>query len=122
MSEGKQKARGLTRLLVICLVMSAIEVLWDLFAVAGLVREKLPGRPDWLSPVRGATAILIVTCFIALLRRKRWGFYGLAATHTVLFVAAIVAGHKILLAFFGLLTIPILFGLLRAENVWAQLE
>ena len=79
----------------------------------------------WSPALSTAAAIALVVCAIALLRWKRWGFYGYVITAIVFFGLRLGYSSRPSLAPFALLGPVILFYLLHVggeRKAWRQLE
>ena len=78
-------------------------------------------REAWTAPVLGALGVANVVFAIALLRWKRWGFYGFAATTVAAFCVNITIGLNPLLAATVLIAPALLYALLMVggdQSAW----
>ncbi|BAZ15426.1 hypothetical protein NIES4071_72980 [Calothrix sp. NIES-4071] len=70
-------------------------------------------------------SIFNIVCAVALLRWKKWGFYGLLATSVVAFILNLSFGINLVQSLLGFVGIAILYGVLNmgGENkAWHQLD
>jgi hypothetical protein len=89
------------------------------------IQRAVPTMPGWTFPVLIAGAILNLVFAIALLKWKEWGFWGFAFSSVAVFFINLDAGIGLGSALFGLLGVPILYGVLHiggAAKGWSQLE
>jgi hypothetical protein len=89
------------------------------------IRRAIPTTPGWIFPVVIAEAILNLVFAVALLRWKEWGFWGFAFSSVAIFFVNLAAGFGVGTALFGLLGVPILYGVLHiggATKGWPQLD
>ena len=89
------------------------------------IRRKIPEIPQWSFPVLIVGAILNLVFAIALLRWKKWGFWGFVATAMVLFFVNLSLGFALGPALVGLLGVAILYGVLhigKERQGWSQLD
>jgi hypothetical protein len=124
MSEGKQRHGCLLAWLILMIIGNSLVALLYLLA-GGLIKQVMPNIPDWSLPVLGLLCIVNVVCAVALLKWKKWGFYGVAGTSAAAFVINLALGQGIIQSLLGLLGIAILYGVLQIgkDNVgWTQLE
>lgn len=88
--------------------------------VVFLVRARVPVAAHW----RVVLVVLNVLFLVALLRWKRWGFYGIAVT--VSLAAAInFLSEGLREALLGLVGLAVLYGVLQIggkRSTWSQLE
>jgi cytochrome bd-type quinol oxidase subunit 2 len=89
------------------------------------IRRKIPEIPQWSFPVLIVGAILNLVFAIALLRWKKWGFWGFVATSVVIFLVNLSLGFTLGPALVGLLGVAILYGVLhigKERQGWSQLD
>src|SRR5690348_10145000 len=99
----KQRHGCLTAWLLFVIVLNAVAAVLNVFD-SGLA-STIPGSAGWAVPVRAALAIVNVTCAVALLLWRRWGFYGLVVTTIVGLVVNVALGVNAALVLFGLITL-----------------
>ncbi len=78
----------------------------------------------WAFPVLIVAGVFNVVCAIALLRWKKWGFWGFAVSTVIIFSVNLSIGLDIWPALLGLLGLPILYGVLhigKEKKGWSQL-
>ena len=124
MTVGKERNGCLTAWLALMIAGNSIVAGVYLFGSAHLALG-LPGEPRWVGPLLAFVGILNVIFAIALLRWKRWGFFGCVATSVLAFVVNVGTGLGIGHSLLGLAGLAILFGALQigGENKgWTQLE
>jgi len=76
-------------------------------------------------PVLIVAGIFNVVCAVALLRWKKWGFWGFAVSSVIIFFVNLFIGLDIWPALVGLLGLPILYGVLqigKEDKGWPQLD
>ena len=81
--------------------------------------------PTWLFAVLILGACFNLACLVGLLRWKKWGFWGLAASAVVAFVVNVIIGVGVVYALLGFLGVAILYAVLQIGNGrkgWSQLE
>ncbi len=124
MSEVKHRHGCLTAWLVLMIIVnSAIALVYILGGAA--IRQSYSSAPGWAFTVLAVAGIVNVVCSIALLKWKKWGFFGFTATSAVTFAVNLMIGVPILQALFGLLGIAILYGILqigKEKKGWTQLD
>jgi len=89
------------------------------------IRRNVPTMPPWAFPVLILMGIFNLVCAIALFRWKKWGFWGFVASALVTFFLNLTIGLGLGSAFFGLLGVAILYGVLhigKEEKGWSQLD
>ena len=80
---------------------------------------------SWVYPVLAACTAFNLVCAIALIRLRKWGFWGFCATAAVAFVVNLQTGIGVVMAEQGLIGVVILFGVLqigREHKAWPQLD
>ncbi len=80
---------------------------------------------SWVYPLLTACTAFNLICAIALLRLRKWGFWGFGATAAVAFVVNLQTGIGVVMAVQGLVGVVILFGVLhigREHKAWPQLD
>jgi len=124
MSEDKHRHGCLLAFLILMIIVNTLVALMYLLG-GGMIRQSLPNMPDWALPVLGLLCIVNLACAIALLKWKKWGFYGLVGTSAAAVAINLVIGMGIIQSVLGLAGIAILYGVLQIgkENKgWTQLE
>ena len=89
---GMRERHGcVTAYLVFVLVANAITSLVYVFMSDAILRN-LPQAEDWMIPILIVGSLLNVVFAVALLRWKKWGFFGFAALGAMIFVLNMMAG------------------------------
>lgn len=126
MSQRPAKTRNgwLTAFLVVAMFMNAL--------TAGIyllrpdqVRATYPAVTNTVSTGLACVAVFNFVCTVALLRWKRWGFWGVVAASTVALVINLSIGIGIGQSLFGVLGPALLFAALQIgkdNKGWPQLE
>jgi hypothetical protein len=120
----KQRHGCLTAYLVFMIIANSATALIYLVGAED-IRRKIPNIPEWSFPVLIAGTILNLVFAIALLRWKKWGFWGFVATAVVLFFVNLSLGFALGPALVGLLGVAILYGVLhigKERQGWSQLD
>jgi len=89
------------------------------------IRRNVPNMPEWALLVLIAGSIFNLVCAIALLRWKKWGFWGFVVSTVVIFVVNISIGVGVGSTLVGLLGVAILYGVLhigKETKGWSQLD
>lgn len=124
MDKPKNRHGCLTAYLIFMIVVNAITaIVTPLFT--GAIQETIPGFPVWVSWVMAAGALLNIVFAVALLKWRKWGFFGFCAISAVAFMLNLYAGLGIGQSIFGLLGLAILYAVLQIggeEKGWDQLE
>jgi hypothetical protein len=76
--QEKKRHGCLTAYLVVAIILNSATALLYLFGAAAIKRSS-PNIPDWAFLVLIALVLFNLACTIALLRWKKWGFWGLVA-------------------------------------------
>jgi hypothetical protein len=122
---SEKKRHGcLTAYLVLMIIANCATAL---FYVIGseAVKRRLPNMPDWAFPVLIAIGIVNLVCAVALLRWKKWGFWGFCISTAIVFVLNLAIGLSVASAIGGLLGVAILYGVLhigKDNKGWPQLD
>src|SRR6266487_618063 len=74
--QEKERHGCLTAYLVLAIIANSATALLYLFGAAAIKRST-PNIPDWAFPVLIVLVLFNLACAIALLRWKKWGFWGL---------------------------------------------
>jgi len=128
MAEAKQRHWCLTAWLILMIVAYSLAVL------SGLITF-IPGYSPLPPPVarRVLTLALVTTCFgianvvfsVALLRWRKWGFFGLVGTSILVMIIGLTIGNHIGRALLPVLWVVILYAVLqigKEKRGWTQLE
>jgi hypothetical protein len=124
MKENKERHGCLTAWLVFLIIANAASALLYLVA-SDAIRQTLPIAPGWVFPLLAVVGIFNLVCAIALLRWKKWGFYGFVVSSIVALVINLSIGLGIVQSLAGLLGLAILYGLLhlgKENKAWPQLD
>lgn len=125
MSDQNKKRHGcLTAWLILMIIANSLTSLAFLIGSQS-VRLKFPQAPPWAFPVLGALGVINLVCAIALLKWKKWGFFGFVASSLIAFAVNLMVGVPIYQALLGIVGFVVLFGLLQIgkENKgWTQLD
>ncbi len=81
--------------------------------------------PGWYIPVQIVGILSSLAAVIALFKWKKWGFWLFCGAQLVAFVVNLSIGVGIGRSLYGLLSIPILYGVLnigKENKGWTQLE
>ncbi|MCP3673840.1 MAG: hypothetical protein GY829_05145 [Gammaproteobacteria bacterium] len=120
--QGKKSRHGcLTAYLILMIIANSGTFLLYLY----LLIANVANFPAWTIPVLCFFGVVNLTCSIALLKLKKWGFYGFVASSIVVTGVNVLSGIAISSSFGGLIGIAILFGVLQIgkENKgWTQLD
>ncbi len=128
----RQRHDCLTAWLIPAIFFGSLQALTNLyFGINPNLFSNLSAQQG-ISNVSGATYIVLaivgilnVICAIALLRWKKWGFYGILATSVVTFIINLSIGINLVSSLMGLIGVAILYGVLNmgGENkAWGRLE
>jgi len=123
MSDRKQRHGCLTVWLIFIIIMNSAAALMSL--ERDTIRQYSPSTPDWALLILAVTSIMNVACAVALLKWKKWGFFGFIATSVITFVVNLMTGLNIVHALGGLVGIAVLYGVLqigKEKKGWTQLE
>jgi len=89
------------------------------------IRRAVPTIPGWTFPVLIAGAILNLVFAVALLKWKKWEFWGFVVSGVAVFFINVAAGLRVGSALAGLLGVAVLYGVLHiggATKGWPQLD
>jgi hypothetical protein len=104
---------------------NAIAAVASPMMLATIRQRSIPDFPAWVAWPFSLLSVLGVLFAVALLRWKKWGFYGYAATAVGIFALNVYAGVGVGAAALGLVGTAILFGVLQVggpKNGCSQLE
>jgi hypothetical protein len=92
---------------------------------AAAIKRSAPNMPDWAFPVLIVLVLFNLGCAIALLRWKKWGFWGLVGSAVVTLGVNLTIGLGLSSAIVGLLGVLLLYGVLhlgKDNKGWPQLD
>lgn len=117
----QRKRHGcLTAYLILMLIANSATALFTTFAVINNI-----DMVHWALPIVAVCGFFNLACAIALLRWKKWGFWGFCISAMIIFIANLIIGVDAASALLGLVGIAVLFGVLQIgkENKgWTQLN
>jgi hypothetical protein len=122
--QEKKRHGCLTAYLVLAIILNSATALLYLFG-AGAIKRCSPNIPDWAFPVLFVIGLFNLACAIALLRWKKWGFWGLVASAAVTLGVNLTIGLGISSAVVGILGVLFLYGVLhigKDNKGWPQLD
>jgi hypothetical protein len=122
--QEKKRHGCLTAYLVVAIILNSATALLYLFGAAAIKRSS-PHIPDWAFLVLIALVLFNLACAIALLRWKKWGFWGLVASAAVTLGVNLRIGLGFSSAIVGLLGVILLYGILQIgkdNKGWPQLD
>lgn len=120
----KQRHGCLTAVLVLMIIANSLTAIFYLFSGSTAARS-LPQSSEWALPVLIILGLFNVACAIALLRWKKWGFYGFLLSTIVTFTVNVAIGLNIFQSILGFLGIAVLYWVLqigKEKKGWDQLE
>jgi hypothetical protein len=124
LSENKKRHGCLTAWLVLMLIGNSAGAL--MFLLGGeWIKEGLPELPAWTFPLLAVFAVSNLVFAIALLKWKKWGFWGFAVSGFATLVVNIAGGYGIGQSLTGLIGLAVLYGVLhigKDNKGWPQLE
>ena len=124
LDRQKNRHGCLTAWLVFMLIANSFAFLYYIFGIAS-VRMAFPNAPDWTFPVLTIGCALNIVFAIAILRWKKWGFWGCAVITVVAFFVNLIIGVNILSSLLGLVGIALLYGVMQIgkdNKGWPQLD
>jgi hypothetical protein len=122
--QTKQRHGCLTAYLVLAIIANSATALLYLFG-AGAIKRGTPDMPDWSFPVLIVLVLFNLACAIALLRWKKWGFWGLVASAAITLGVNLTIGLGLSSAIVGFLGVILLYGVLhigKENKGWPQLD
>ena len=122
--QKKERHGCLTAYLVFAIIANSATALLYLFG-AGAIKRGTPGIPDWAFPVLIVLVLFNLACAIALLRWKKWGFWGLVASAVVTSRYKLDNRLGLSSAIVGFLGVILLYGILhigKENKGWPQLD
>ena len=124
MLQEKKRHGCLTAYLVLAIIANSATALLYLFG-AEAIKRSTPNIPDWAFPVLIVLVLFNLACAIALLRWKKWGFWGLVASAVVTVGVNLKIDLGLSSAIVGLLGVLLLYGVLQIgkdNKGWPQLD
>jgi hypothetical protein len=122
--QEKKRHGCLTAYLVVAIILNSATALLYLFGAAAIKRSS-PNIPDWAFLVLIALVLFNLACTIALLRWKKWGFWGLVASAAVTLGVNLTIGLAVSSVIVGVLGVILLYGVLQIgkdNKGWPQLD
>lgn len=122
--QEKERHGCLTAYLVLAIIANSATALIYLFGAAAIKRGA-PNMPDWAFPVLIVLVLFNLACAIALLRWKKWGFWGLVGSAVVTLGVNLAIGLGLSSAIVGVLGVILLYGVLhlgKDNKGWPQLD
>jgi hypothetical protein len=122
--QEKKRHGCLTAYLVLAIILNSATALLYLFG-AGAIKRSSPNIPDWAFPVLIVLVLFNLACAIALLRWKKWGYWGLVASAAVTLGVNLTIGLGLSSAVVGVLGVLFLYGVLhigKDNKGWPQLD
>jgi len=122
-NESRVRHGCLTTFLVLMIIANAGTVLTYTFGSA-LVRQTNPNMPSWALGVLTLGGLLNLVFAIALLKWKKFAFFGFVGTSVVVAFVNLASGLSIGSVILGLAGIGVLYWVLRmgTPDGWSQLE
>ena len=124
LSQEKERHGCLTAYLVVMILANSAMVLLYVFGSEAVNRSH-PTAPNWALPVLSGLGIFNIVCAIALLRLKKWGFWGQVTSAAIIVAVNLAIGLGAWSAFGGLVAVLILYGVLHigaTNKGWPQLD
>ena len=124
--EPRRERHGcLTAWLWWLVIANALAAVLSPVMLASIRQRSIPDFPSWVAWPFSLLSVLGVVFAVALLRWKKWGFYGYALTAVGIFALNMYAGVGVGAAAVGLIGTVILLGVLQIggpKKGWSQLE
>jgi hypothetical protein len=122
-TNQKKRHGCLTAWLVFMIIVNSATSLFYLLSSAS-IKLAFPNAPSWAFPVIVIAGLVNLACAVALLRWKKWGFWGLCVSSIVVFITnySIGTGGAAIL---GLIGPALLYGVLQIgqeDKGWPQLD
>jgi hypothetical protein len=124
LAEGKQRHGCLTAWLAIMIIANSLTGLAYLLWGAA-IKSNLPKAPAWAIPTLVTACIANVVFSFALLRWKKWGFFGFVGSSIVTLVVNLTIGLSLGSVLLGAVGVALLYGVLQIgyeKKGWTQLE
>jgi hypothetical protein len=115
--EGMKERHGcVTAWLIFMIVANSIVVITYLFA-RGMIQKNLPAAiPSWAFIALGLMGIANIIFAAALLKWKKWGFWGFVLTSIIAAGINLEIGTGVLQTLLGLAGVIVLFAILRIRK------
>jgi hypothetical protein len=111
--QHEKKRHGcLTAYLIFMIIANSASAL-SYIVFAGVIKQNLPSMPSWAFPVFIIAGLFNLTCAIALLKWKKWGFWGFCISAGIILPINLMVGLSPASAIGGILGIAILYGILQ---------
>ncbi len=124
MAALKERHGCLTAWLVVMIVGNLIVAVYYLVSSASF-RQAMPSGSEWTLPASIILLLFNMVCAVALLNWKKWGFWGICVSSTIVLIVNLSAGLGIIPALSALLGVILLFWVLhigREKKGWPQLD
>lgn len=124
MTDDKKRHGCLTAFLIFMIIFNSGSALLN-FMANDFISSTNPNIPPWALPVLGIVGVFNLVCSIALLKFKKWGFYGFVISAVIVVFINISADMGIGSVIGGLLGVAILYGVLhigKENKGWPQLD
>lgn len=95
------------------------------FASLALIKHLHPSTPAWLWAYTGFVSIFQITCIVALMKFRRWGWYGLLMLGAITFFVNLANGARLWALTLGLTGVFIFFAVLKGGGpraMWPRLK
>lgn len=122
--QEKKRHGCLTAYLVLAIIANSATALLYVFG-AEAVKRSTPNLPGWAFPVLIPLVLFNLACAIALLRWKKWGFWGLVASAVVTLGVNLTIGFGFSSVIVGVVGVLLLYGVLhigKDNKGWPQLD
>jgi len=122
--QTKKRHGCLTAYLVLAIIANSATALLYVFG-AEAVKRSTPNLPGWAFPVLIPLVLFNLACAIALLRWKKWGFWGLVASAVVTLGVNLTIGFGFSSVIVGVVGVLFLYGVLhigKDNKGWPQLD
>jgi len=123
-SAPKERHGCLTTYLVFVIIVNSSLSLLYLFGTEWL-RQNSAGTPDWAFGCLAVGGVVNVLCAVALLRWRKWGFWGFVVSAVAIFIVNLSIGLGPSSVLAGAVGVALLYGVLQIgkENKgWPQLD
>ena len=124
MENSKQRHGCLTAWLAIMIAVNFIGAILFLVSSAS-TRRALPSETEWTLPASIILMLFNMICAIALFKWKKWGFWGICASSTIVFIVNLSGGLGIAPSIIGLVGAILLYAVLhigKENKGWPQLD
>ena len=123
MEISKRRHGCLTAWLTLMVAGNFILAIFYLVSSASSSRSLSSGT-EWTLPATIILMLFNMVCAIALFKWKKWGFWGICVSSTIVFVVNLSSGLGIIPTLSGLVGVILLYGVLHIGNEkkgWPQL-